>query len=221
MKNAAVLALLLFQSSVSLAMSAPDVCDTAALRAAEEYGIPANVMLAITRVETGRKVDGHFQPWPWAVNQAGASHWFDTAQEAQDFVETAISSGFSNIDIGCFQLNLRWHGEAFSSVADMFDPERNANYAAQFLLDNHQRRGNWVDAVAAYHSATPKHAQAYILKVENILGDLAIKAPVTEDRADQPAKNNRFPLLKPGTTGAMASLVPAGSGVGSLFATAP
>lgn len=52
-----------------------------------------------------------------------------------------IGQGAGNLDIGCFQLNYRWHGAAFASLADMFDPDRNATYAADYLASHYQRTG--------------------------------------------------------------------------------
>ncbi|MDZ7712446.1 MAG: hypothetical protein U5L06_04740 [Rhodovibrio sp.] len=43
--------------------------------------------------------------------------------------------GVSNIDVGCMQVNLHWHGDAFESLEQAFDPAYNVAYAAAFLLD--------------------------------------------------------------------------------------
>lgn len=203
-------------------------CDTAALAAASAYGVPVQVMLAITRVETGRDHDGELQPWPWAVNTAGQSHWFDSHDEAVAFVREAVTSGQSNIDIGCFQLNMYWHGEAFASIEAMFDPEQNADYAARFLVHNHAETGNWVDAVARYHSATPVHAAAYIERVEKVLARLEDEGPphvsgagARSDSDDLPDTPNHYPLLQPGAQAGLASLMPAGAGLPPLFMATP
>ena len=66
-----------------------------------------------------------------------------------------------NIDVGCFQINLRSHPAAFSDLEQAFDPVANAQYAAKFLASLHARLGNWQDAVAAYHSATPERGIPY------------------------------------------------------------
>lgn len=200
------------------------VCDAAALAAAETHGIPTQVMLAITRVETGRKMDGSLVPWPWAVNQAGEPHWFETLQQAEVYVNDALLAGYSNIDIGCFQLNYRWHGEQFTSLQAMFDPFKNADYAARFLRENHRQKGNWVDAVAVYHSQTRVNAEAYIKKVETVLAMLQTTgnpdkpSPLAEP---QIARVNRFPLLVPGQNNALASLVPRGQALSPLFGARP
>ena len=226
MKPAFAFSAVVLQATQALAYDPAASCDTAALIAAETHGVPPQVMRAITRVETGRQRDGVLQPWPWAVNRAGASHWFDTAQEAETFVQEAIDAGQSNIDIGCFQLNLHWHGEQFPSLQAMFDPQQNADYAARFLVENHERTGNWVDAVATYHSATPAHAEVYIEKVETVLAALGPDGDVTPQTPDHmtdppPGRENRFPLLQPGGSGTLASLVPTGRSATPLFLAMP
>lgn len=218
----ALLTLLLQVCSDGSALANP--CDGAALRAAAEQDIPPQIMRAITRVETGQSRDGTWQPWPWTINQQGDGRWFDTREEAIAFADAAIRDGVTNMDIGCFQLNLRWHAENFGSLEEMFDPEANAAYAARFLNQNYAESGNWVDAVAAYHSATPELAAAYVEKVEAVL--LAL-GPEPEGEFLAPTvvsalpRVNRFPLLQPGAAAAMASLVPAIQDAQPLFAVAP
>lgn len=181
----------------------PETCDMAALRAAEQEGVPPQLMLAITRVETGRQIGGVLTPWPWTINHAGDGHWFDTASDAATFVQQAIDVGQTNLDIGCFQLNLHWHAAGFDSLQTMLDPTENARYAALYLTRLHAEKGNWVDAAAAYHSATAEHATAYVTKLEAVLTSLSVQAPT----APSPDPNG-FPLLQLGGPSGLASLVP-------------
>ena len=50
--------------------SPPELCDSAARRVAARVGVPADILLAVTRAETGRTRHGRFAPWPWTVNIA-------------------------------------------------------------------------------------------------------------------------------------------------------
>lgn len=204
----AATALLAFgQPSAGPAGTSPaQLCLDAATAASRETGVPEPVLLAIALVETGRAG----QPWPWTVAVEGTGHWLDSAAAAATRIEAALAHGVTNIDIGCFQLNYRWHATAFASVEDMLDPQHNALYAAEFLSGHHDRTGDWADAAAAYHSATPVHAEAYRARFKDRLAGLdagtggAASAKVqTEDLP------NRFPLLVAGTAGARGSLVPA------------
>ncbi len=184
-------------------------CDHAAMMAARELGVPLPVMRAVTRVETGRRRDGVLQPWPWAVNLGGDGYWFDSASEARAFAAGQVARGRRNMDIGCFQVNLRWHGGAFPSTDEMFDPEANAIYAAGFLKRLREERGDWERAVAAYHSRTPKYADRYIARYRAVRAALD-ETPVVSPGAKAPAVNG-FPLLIGEGQRAAGSLTPLGT----------
>lgn len=137
------------------------ICESAASQAAQRYGIPVAVMQALTLTETGRKMNGRMRPWPWTVNVGGKGYWFDTRMDAIDFVQTKIPKSVRSYDLGCFQINLRWHGDAFGSKSEMFDPVLNADYAARFLRSLLPEFRTWKRAAGAYHSRTPKFAEKY------------------------------------------------------------
>lgn len=184
-------------------------CDAAAIAAARETGVPAEILLALTRTETGRESDGTLQPWPWVVNQAGLAHWFADRPSAVAYVEAAVDDKVSNIDIGCFQLNYRWHGQAFASVDDMFEPRWNALYAARFLMDLFSETGDWRLAAGAFHSRRPEDAATYLDRFDLVLASLTEgTAPEPDGKAPTERRVNAFPLLS-GGVGIGGSLVPA------------
>ena len=137
------------------------ICDRAAARASAESGVPLDVLLAITRTETGRKAEGRIAPWPWTVNMEGAGHWFGSEDEAKAFAFKEFKRGARSFDVGCFQINYRWHHQAFRSLEHMFEPQANADYAARFLADLHAELGDWSRAAGAYHSRTQHFAERY------------------------------------------------------------
>jgi hypothetical protein len=186
---------------------ASSLCADAAQRAAKATGVPYDVLVAISLVETGRNA----RPWPWTVNLGGDGRWLDTAEAAEAVVAEALDQGLTNIDLGCFQLNYRWHAAAFASVADMLDPDANALYAAEYLAQQHAETGDWATAAAAYHSATPEHAERYRARFEAAWSGTAAEAP-REVAADPVDRLNRFPLLLAGQSGSRGSLVPATGG---------
>lgn len=145
------------------------LCDDAARSAARDSGVPLSILLAITRVETGRRGRDGIDPWPWAVNLDGQGHWFATETEAWRFVYDAFRRGERDFDVGCFQINYRWHGARFTSIEAMFDPFANARYAATFLTDLHRETGDWEGAVRAYHSRTPEKADLYAARFSEVL----------------------------------------------------
>jgi hypothetical protein len=75
------------------------------------------------------------------------------------------SQGRSNIDVGCMQINLGYHGDAFASVADALEPAANVAYGAQFLKKLREETRSWARATAHYHSRHPQRGQAYREKV--------------------------------------------------------
>lgn len=179
------------------------LCDAAAHAAAAAYDTPLAVLLAITRVETGRGIGADLRPWPWTINHAGRGQWFDTAADARSAAEAALAEGQGNLDIGCFQLNHRWHGNHFTTIDQMFEPEANARYAAGFLSDLYRETGSWSAAIAAYHSRSAGPAAAYLARIEPVLAALGPAAELA------PAvRLNSYPLLQTGSRGAGGSLVP-------------
>jgi hypothetical protein len=187
------------------------LCVDAASRAAENSGVPFDVLLAVSVVETGR----NDRPWPWTVNAGGEGRWFDTADEAKAHAQSILEQGLTNVDLGCFQLNVRWHAQAFGSISDMLDPDLNAGYAAEFLAGHYSRTGDWAAAAAAYHSATPEYAERYRSRFEVVYA--ALDPASAASTAETDARQNRFPLLVSGNAGRNGSLVPAIPGGGSLI----
>ena len=169
----AVALLILFSQLASAAAPVSRLCDDAARAAASEAGIPAEIMLALTRTETGRNRGGELAPWPWTVNMEGEGRWFDDRASALRFATDRYAMGARSFDIGCFQINHRWHGAAFASIAEMFDPVANARYAARFLNEIRSESGRggtgWAEIAGAYHSRTPSFAKRYRERFARIL----------------------------------------------------
>lgn len=139
-----------------------DVPDGAACVAAGQQaealgGLPANLLLSIGMVESGRAdpLTGRIAPWPWTVNADGRGQYFPSEQAAAAFVRLAEASGARDVDVGCFQISLQSHPDAFASLDEAFDPARNAAYAARFLNQLKGQTGSWRTAIADYHSASP------------------------------------------------------------------
>lgn len=186
------------------------ICDQAAQRAAENTGVPIGILLSIARVETGRAMDGEFAPWPWSANVSGKGYFFDSADEAMTFANDLLAQGNANFDVGCFQINLRWHSKNFGSLQEAFDPDLNAAYAAQFLTELRASQGSWAAAVAAYHSRTPDLANGYLQKVKATWEKIRDDAPadIPAQVAQLTPRINRYPLLQGGQVGNIGSLVP-------------
>ncbi len=198
-------------------------CDRAAEMASHQTAVPVQVLMAITRTETGRHRNGETRPWPWTVNMEGTGAWFSTRAEALNYAIRHHATGAISFDIGCFQINHRWHGRAFTSIDAMFDPVANARYAAEFLADLHAELGTWDAAAGAYHSRTPEHATRYLASYRRHLAALQTSEPASSAGAlsgPRPIRQNRFPLLQAGaapgaTPGSLVPRLP--GGVQALF----
>lgn len=151
-----------------LALPGADVCEWAARQAAEESGVPIDILGALTLTETGRRMEGAVRPWAWSANAEGEGTWFDEPQSAIAFARDRVDQGRTNLDIGCFQLNYRWHGENFASVEQMFDPLENARYAARFVRQLHDQTHDWRAAAGAFHSRTRVHADRYLQRFDTL-----------------------------------------------------
>jgi hypothetical protein len=142
------------------------LCAAAIAAAERDAGIPAGLLGAIAKVETGRRApDGSVQPWPWSYNAAGDGRYAASNAEALQEVRALQARGVRSIDIGCMQVNLLHHPQAFPSLEAGFDPATNIAYAVRFLRELHARTGDWNQAVAMYHSATPERGLIYQQRV--------------------------------------------------------
>lgn len=148
------------------------LCEAAARRAAADVGAPLEILRAIALAETGGGLGGAGKPWPWTTNVEGVGAWHPTREAAIAHIRRRQAEGARSYDVGCFQVNRRWHGHAFDSLEQMFDPDANARYAARFLLELKQEAGGWRRAAGWYHSRTPELAEKYRARVSRILAAL-------------------------------------------------
>jgi hypothetical protein len=174
------MAVVVFALASSGAARAAEGCSSAISTAEQTNNdLPAHILRAIGVVETGRRdpLTGAFDAWPWSVNAAGDSRVFETRDQAIAFVQDAQARGIRSIDVGCMQINLKYHPNAFASLEQAFTPEANVGYAAALLLDLHERTGDWATATGDYHSATPGLSEGYARRVQAILnGELLAPA---------------------------------------------
>ena len=143
------------------------LCQQATGSAERSSGVPDQLLDAISRVESGRydAAQGMVRAWPWTINARGTGHFYATKQEAVEAAKAFQAQGVQSMDVGCTQINLMYHPEAFASLEDAFDPGRNAAYAARFLTELFHQAGSWPHAAAAYHSQTPELGTDYQRKV--------------------------------------------------------
>jgi len=150
------------------------ICPTAVTAQERRDNLPRHLLSAISQTESGRwnaEKQANIA-WPWTVTNGGSGKFFDTKAEAMAEVELLMTQGIRNIDVGCMQINLAAHANAFETVAAAFDPAANAAYGARYLKAMHRRTGDWLKAAGAYHSRTPKFSARYRTKVTRIWNTL-------------------------------------------------
>ena len=145
------------------------LCTAYLPRYEREYAIPTHLLSAIATTESGRYHDGLRirVPWPWTINANGKGYIFDTKAQAIAAVKRLRSRGVQSIDVGCMQVNIYHHPDAFASLDQAFEPEANIAYAAGFLRNLYDEEGSWKKAAADYHSKTPGLGRKYVTEVYN------------------------------------------------------
>jgi hypothetical protein len=161
-----------------------DLCRPAAMAAEIDAELPQGLLLAIARVESGRRdpASGAAIPWPWTINAEGVPMVFNTREEAVAAVEELRTRNVRLIDVGCMQVNLHHHPDAFRSLSEAFDPVANARYAARFLTRLRDSSGNWETAIGRYHSATPGLSEAYRARVLAAWSNTSPRSPADIQR---------------------------------------
>jgi hypothetical protein len=148
------------------------LCAAGIAAAEQRHATPPNLLTTIARVESGRPIPPGNQvgPWPWAIDADGQAYFFDTKAQAVAWTRAALAKGVKYIDVGCMQIDLPLHPNAFRSIEDAFDPGENTEYGARFLrtLYDTDSGHSWPVAVGYYHSHTPELAEEYRSRVAEV-----------------------------------------------------
>ncbi len=120
----------------------------------KKYNLPTDTLHSIALKESGvtHKVHKNIIPWPWAINVAGKGFYFDSKNQAANFLLAQLREGKKNIDVGCMQINLKYHNTNFRTINQALEPCHNIEYAAKLLQEHFEKHGNWQKAIAYYHS---------------------------------------------------------------------
>lgn len=149
------------------------ICAEPIRQSEREAGIPSQLLAAVALAESGRwdKTDSANFAWPWTVTAEGKGQFFATKAEAIAHVQRLRARGLRNIDVGCMQINLLHHPNAFASLEEALDPQANVAYATGFLKQLFEKHRSWIVAVGNYHSATPEFHMRYRQKVTKLWND--------------------------------------------------
>tara|TARA_B100001029_G_C14966949_1_gene397881 strand:- start:70 stop:693 length:624 start_codon:yes stop_codon:yes gene_type:complete len=146
-------------------------CNALTEKYGKKFNLPNKLLTSISLVESGKKVGNKFVSWPWTLNVAGNSKFFESKGDTLDFLKENYSKN-KNIDIGCMQISLKYHGKEFESLEHILDPESNVEYGAKFLKLLFKRHKTWNEAISRYHSSIPKNKINYLEKVKVFWSDL-------------------------------------------------
>ena len=139
----------------------------------KQFNIPDKLLTSISLVESGIKKNNNFVSWPWTLNVAGKSMFFDNKNDALSFLKKNYKN--KNIDVGCMQISLKYHINEFDSLENVLDPDKNVKYAAKFLRKLFLKHKRWNEAISRYHSSVPKRKTQYLNRVKNYWSDIRQK----------------------------------------------
>ena len=160
--------------------------------AERQYRIPAQLLAALALTESGHwdAGQGAFVAWPWSVYAQGRGRHFADPSAAVAAVRALSAKGVRNIDVGCMQVNLHYHPDAFTDLDEALNPAANIDYAARLLRRLYRQHRSWTQAVAHYHSSTKALNMPYRRKVMK-LWYKERRTAITERRRQLQAAHNR------------------------------
>ena len=134
------------------ALAAPS-CLAAAERAEARARLPAGLLEALVEVESGDDA--------WVIRAGDRVYRPDSRAEA-----ARLAGRLAAPDVGCFQINLRWHPIGAAAL----DPHRAAAYAAGLLRREYRATGSWALAAARFHTRDPRRQRWYLCRLPTALG---------------------------------------------------
>ena len=162
--------LLCFLTFTFLESKELDNCNYLTEKYGKIYNLPNKLLTSIALVESGIK-KSEFKSWPWTLNVSGKSMYFDNKSETIEYLKSNINLKKS-IDVGCMQINTKYHLKNFKDLSHLVEPEENVKYAAIYLLKLYKKHKSWNEAVSRYHSSIPKRKKNYLKKVYTYWNDL-------------------------------------------------
>jgi hypothetical protein len=174
----------------SLEASPWAACERAAITVEAARKLPRALLVSVSMAESGRfnTASNMTRPWPWTINAEGQSFYFESKKKAVAATRRLLDAGLRSIDVGCMQVNLHYHPQAFASLEDAFEPLTNVSYGATFLKQLHTRTKSWPKAIAQYHSESKALNQPYFARVIGIWSDqrdrIAALARALKDEAE-------------------------------------
>ncbi|MCG8692198.1 MAG: hypothetical protein MI806_13400 [Minwuiales bacterium] len=150
-------------ATASQPVDSTKICRDLIAEAEVRHRLPKLLMSAISLAESGRWNEQRKATiaWPWTVYAEGRGRYLPSKAAALAEVRELRRQGVRNIDVGCTQVNLHFHGDAFATLEEALDPARNIDFAARFLRKLHRETRSWSMAAGYYHSRTAKLNRPY------------------------------------------------------------
>lgn len=118
---------------------------------AKEFGLEPELLYAVALAESANHTQaGRIGPSCLAI-RGGKPHYPETIEQARAILDQELSER-SNVDIGCMQINWKWHGHRVNHAYDLLDTETNIGLAASILHESiHSTPGDQVLGIGRYH----------------------------------------------------------------------
>lgn len=158
---------LLALSLPALSVCAQEIPPPAYQLAAQNAGVPSEVLYAIALTESGLHLDNKngrrgsesgsgsegVRPWPWTLNVAGQGRFFRSREDACiALTQTLKTVPPKRIDVGLAQINYGYHAARVEAPCDLLDPYLNLSVAATILKEQHRAGEDWLITMGRYHS---------------------------------------------------------------------
>lgn len=128
---------------------------------ASQHGIPADVLYALAIKESNTKmINGRYAPWPYTMNQNYKGMRFASYEDLVRQSRFLIQQGKTSFDIGLFQVNWKWNGYRTESIESLANPYENARVAAEIMLEEYEKVGDWAKAAGRYHNPANRNGYA-------------------------------------------------------------
>ncbi|MND21790.1 hypothetical protein D3C80_121600 [compost metagenome] len=168
----------------------------------ERYQVPVNILFGVALNESMTPTTGNrIFPWPWSANVEGKSYRFNTREELYQFAKELIATGTTSIDLCASQINWKWNGHRFKSLADAIDPATCLETSAVILKSLYQNTNDWVEAAGLYHNPSDsKKAAAYKARLRHKLDLISGKKPFTFPKANRAYSSKQVTFATSATT---------------------
>ena len=130
------------------------------------HGVPPLILYGVALQESKQLFGDQALPYPWTLCVRGQARRYPTYAASVADLRHLVTSGVTNVDCGCMQVNWHWNSHRLQSFTRALDPYPNIGVGAQILHEHFDATHDWFKAVGMYHHQTDrKRAQDYAISV--------------------------------------------------------